>query len=663
LSGICGVIGLDGRRFKAADIAGVRQALRPLGESEGCWDGTVGRSGVALGVTVSKWTPEDEFEDQPFWLPDESLGIISDLRIDNRPELIAQLGLSGASKLPDSALALAAYERLGEGFLERIVGSFAMAIVDRRRGGILLVRDHIGERPLVVHERFGVVAFASNALALTELEEVGHELDSRWATEILALAYDTQLTPVRGVRWLPRASAAWIDARGLREWRWWDPDPHEFDEIDPDEHEQRLRSSLEAAVSARLRSSGRVCTSLSGGLDSASVTATAARICHETELRTYTVAPRIGWDGPAPPGWDADESPLVADLADVQPNLDSVILRETSAAPIFSLQEPLWELGGVPQHNPCNALWIRTMIERAVGDGYQVQLGGDAGNGFFSADGPEWLAVLLRRGRILELSRESQSWARVRGQGLSVTLRRELLPHLLPPRIVACVRRSRGRSSRAESWISATAMRENMASDFDFASRLPMLEDRQRIDSRQVALDGLDVFAAQADSLAAMRAAWGLDYRDPTADRRVLEAAISQPEWVRRRQGVSRAVARAAMADRLPASIAQRTRRGAQFPDWLEQLSNEKSQVKRELDSATEDPLANQLIDIERLRTLVQHWPSVSRAGEVGVIRDYRHVLLRALLLSRYLRWLGNRLKRGSGAGRRRSGERERAVG
>jgi asparagine synthase (glutamine-hydrolysing) len=639
VSGICGAIGLDGRRFGAADLAGVRRNLRPLGESEGSWEGKVGRCGVALGVTVSQWTPEDAFEQQPFWLADGTLGIVSDVRIDNRSELVAQLGLREVSKLPDSAIALAAYERWGEGFLDRIVGPFALAIVDCRRGGILLARDHAGLRPLVLYQRTGVVAFASNALALTAFEGVGHEVDVRWATEILALAYDTELTSVRGVSGFPRATAAWIDADGLREWRWWDPDPHEYDDGGKKEHEERLRSSLDAAVSGMLRCSGQVCASVSGGLDSASVTATAARALEGSPLRTYTVAPPLGWDGPVPPGMEADESALVADLADMHPNIDPVIMRETDPARVFALQEALWELGGGPLHNPCNALWIKEMSERAAGDGYKVQLGGDGGNNFFSADGPQWLAALLRRGRVLEVARESVSWGRASGKGLGATVLRELLPELLPPRTLARVRELLGRPSPAEAWTSATALRKELAADLDLASRLPSFDDRRRVDWRQVALDGLDVFASQADSFAAMRSLWRLDYRDPTADRRVLEAAIRQPEWVRRHRGADRAVARAAMADRLPRSIGQGTGRGAQLPNWLDLISKEKAQVERELEAVAEDPLSKQLIDVERLRNLVQHWPPAGRAGEIGVIHEYRFGLLRALLLSRYLRW------------------------
>ena len=188
MSAICGAIGLDGRRFTAADLAGVRRNLRPLGELGGMLGGDGRPLRRSLGATVSQWTPEDAFEQQPFLLADGKLGIVSDMRIDNRPQLIAQLGLRSASSLPDSAIALAAYERWGAGFLDRMMGPFALAIIDRRRGGLLLARDQLGDRPLVLHQRPGIVAFASNAIALTAFESVDNELDVRWATEVLALS-------------------------------------------------------------------------------------------------------------------------------------------------------------------------------------------------------------------------------------------------------------------------------------------------------------------------------------------------------------------------------------------------------------------------------------------------------------------------------------------
>jgi asparagine synthase (glutamine-hydrolysing) len=219
---------------------------------------------------------------------------------------------------------------------------------------------------------------------------------------------------------------------------------------------------------------------------------------------------------------------------------------------------------------------------------------------------------------------------------------RELLPELLPPRVLAQMRKLLRRPSPLEAWASLTAIRAEVVADLDLTSRLPMLDDQRRVDWRQVALDLLGDTAGQADSSAAIRSRWRLDYRVPTLDRRVLEAAMRQPEWVRRHRGVDRAVARAAMADRLPDSIKERTSRGAQLPDWLDQLSGEKARVQRELESAKDDPLSNQLIDMERLQRLVQNWPTQERAADTDVINNYRCALLRALLVSRYLRWFGS---------------------
>jgi asparagine synthetase B (glutamine-hydrolysing) len=81
-------------------------------------------------------------------------------------------------------------------------------------------------RPLVVHERPGVVAFASTALALTALEGVGHTLDVARAAEMLAIV-PLPRTFVQGVRWLSPGAAMWIGDGGVRRWTWWNPDRHE----------------------------------------------------------------------------------------------------------------------------------------------------------------------------------------------------------------------------------------------------------------------------------------------------------------------------------------------------------------------------------------------------------------------------------------------------
>src|SRR5207249_2791570 len=63
---------------------------------------------------------------------------------------------------------------------------------------------------------------------------------------------------------------------------------------------------------------------------------------------------------------------------------------------------------------------------------------------------------------------------------------------------------------------------------------------------------------------------WGVDLRDPTADVRLIEFCLSVPTEQFFRDGVNRALARRALADRLPPAVVEEQRKGYQGVDWHE---------------------------------------------------------------------------------------------
>ena len=63
-----------------------------------------------------------------------------------------------------------------------------------------------------------------------------------------------------------------------------------------------------------------------------------------------------------------------------------------------------------------------------------------------------------------------------------------------------------------------------------------------------------------------------VDYRDPTADVRLLEFCFAVPMEQFLRDGMLRALARRALADRLPKQVLEETRSGLQVADWHEDL-------------------------------------------------------------------------------------------
>src|SRR5262249_23167349 len=116
-------------------------------------------------------TPEDLFERQPFLVADRFV-MLFDGRVDNRTELIETLGMatSGLHSTPDSLIAFRLFDRLGERAFERILGDFAMIVMDLQNRRLICARDHMGLRVLHYHRsatRFAVATAPEVLFALS----------------------------------------------------------------------------------------------------------------------------------------------------------------------------------------------------------------------------------------------------------------------------------------------------------------------------------------------------------------------------------------------------------------------------------------------------------------------------------------------------------------
>jgi asparagine synthase (glutamine-hydrolysing) len=645
VSAICGAVGLDGRPCTGQDIQPMLAALAGLGpDGRGDWAGAAGAHAVAVGIARRNRVAEDRTDRQPLPGADGTV-LVADVVLDNRADLTGRLGVPDRPDVPDSRLVLAAYQRWGLDCLSRLGGDFAFAVVDPRRGGVLLARDQIGARPLHLHVQPGWLAFASTALALTGLPGVGAELDVGRLAEYLAGVMASERSWVAGVRPVPPGSAIWVGAGGIRRWRYWDLAHCRLATGRPAaEQVAALRETFDRAVRARLRTPGGVGVALSGGLDSTSVAATAAAALDPEPVRTYTAGPPAGWLARAlpGPGFEADESYLVADLAGRYPNLRPRFV-DAVGVPFLAGSEQLFELGGTPLRNPCNGTWLREIHRLAAADGAATLLTGARGNMFFSADDPGWLVALLRRGRLGTVAREAASWAAASGQPRWRVLRRSVGWELAPTAVRRAYearpgRRDPGVLREIDEWFAATALRAELRDHVDVAE----FAARAAAGPRAYAPVGLLGQAAAAEYRAAMDASYGLNSADPTGDVRLIEVCAAQPPWVRRRAGLSRAACRTAMAGRLPDSIRLRTARGMQLPDWLERMTDARAELAAELQAAREHPQVRQVVDVDLLDAAMRSWPSSAGPG-VADLRTYRCMLLRALLASRYIRWFSDR--------------------
>jgi len=187
----------------------------------------------------------------------------------------------------DTPLIPHAYEQWGLDFPSRLEGMFAIALWDRARDRLVLVRDRLGKKPLL-YARLpdGTLAFASETKALLRLPDLPRQLDLEQLDAYLALQYVPR-SGLRAVQKVPPGSYAVAENGRIRVERYWSPNPASNTVLLGDWVE-RVREEVTAAVRRRLVADVPLGALLSGGIDSSIVVAAMAQASSEP-VRTFTI--------------------------------------------------------------------------------------------------------------------------------------------------------------------------------------------------------------------------------------------------------------------------------------------------------------------------------------------------------------------------------------
>lgn len=231
---------------------------------------------------------------QPLFNEDKSLVLVANGEIYNYVELREGLRARGHvfRTGSDCETIVHLYEEHGDDCVRHLRGMFAFALWDAGRRRLLLARDRMGEKPLYLHEREGMLCFASELQTLLETGVAPFEIDPPAVDLFLHYGYVPEpMTPVRGVTKLPAghvlsvAAPDWMPRRKCY-WHMTDAPVIEGDPADA------VEAQLQDIGRLIIRSDVPVGVALSGGLDSSLITALAAKYSPQ-QLQAFTV----GYEG------------------------------------------------------------------------------------------------------------------------------------------------------------------------------------------------------------------------------------------------------------------------------------------------------------------------------------------------------------------------------
>ena len=410
----------------------------------------------------------------------------------------------------------------------------------------------------------------------------------------------------------------YLDRDGLKQERYWHPPQLRIRGGTFDDYVEGLREHLERAVSRRLRGAAAVATHLSAGLDSGAVTGAVATVLRDHgRVVAFTAGPREGFAARDEVRIE-DETLLAAATARMHPNVEHVIVRPAPEWATSAI-ESIFDYWQAPTTNICNLGWSEQINQAAQARGLRVLMPASIGN----------LALSYGGEHIFSEPLSQRDWA-----GLATGILTQLNSPISIARAFARMTRDslkrRFRPGQAgRSW--------NYFPGAEPFADVVLEPTYREILMRSVAR------ADRGNMHKGTLGKWGIDIRDPSTDRDLMDYVASVPLAMFRRGGVERALIRAAAVGWVAPEALGEHRRGLQSADWYEQVAAHREWIRDQLDAIGDHEEAARVVGIDRLRRILDEDPSDWRDPEV--VARYRHALLRGISAGHFIR-------RASGANR-----------
>ena len=506
--------------------------------------GPDGRDDIQIGsVRMGHWhfwtTPEEVGERQPLSLPGTPFTLVFDGRLDNRPEVLSELGIDpvAGNSLSDAALTLRAFARWGQACFEHFVGEFAAVIYDQQHDEVLCARDQLGDRSLFYTIQGSRVVITSEPWAAAGGRNVPAELnDNALAASFAFQVPQDGQTLFKEVFEILPAHTLTLNSTTQNPRCYWKPDlSKKLRGLSDEEYAERFRALLEQSVVCRMRATTPVGIMMSGGLDSTSVACFAARQIAPQQLTTLSYV----FDELT----ECDERPFINSMVEKW-NLRSIQFLGDDAWPYKNSGT-----GPVnpnrPEHDPYRLLHEQ-LSTRAQAEGLRVLLDGGFGDNLYDS-AMYWWADLLCELKLMKAAKDPVlyiqhwGWRKTWQAGFFRKAARHLFNHIPGGKHI------HGTDTQSD-WLT------------DYSARCLTNNNKKQ-----------NPIYERFGNLLGMRAAKGasgsdfysnrhsLEMRHPYRDRRLIEFVLTLPAYQIYERGVYKYILRNAMRGILPENI--RTRR------------------------------------------------------------------------------------------------------
>lgn len=286
---ICGEINFKEPILDKENILSMNSALKHRGPDE---SDTFFDTGASLGHNrLSVMDPENGHQPMSVYYGNKKYTIVYNGEIYNQDEIIKDIKKRGIllKTKCDTEVVLYSYILYGKDCPSHLNGIFAFAIYDGEAA--FVARDRFGVKPFYYSVKKNSFIFASEIKAMLKHPEITTNVDKRGFWELLYLSpnFLSGKSVFCDILELSPGECGVFDKCGFKKWKYWQIEAKPYFK-DRGYAIEKTRYLVCDAVKRQLGADVKLCTLLSGGLDSSVVSAIAAEHCKKngSVLDTYS---------------------------------------------------------------------------------------------------------------------------------------------------------------------------------------------------------------------------------------------------------------------------------------------------------------------------------------------------------------------------------------
>jgi asparagine synthase (glutamine-hydrolysing) len=572
--------------------------LKALKISEGDLSVSAGNGPVEIGGIVSH---AGLFSNHKTILSEEVPGgfiVAAISRIHEKEELLNKLGIPFhmRSGLSDGDIFLRCFEKWRYDCPKNILGEWVLALWNSEEQELFLATSHF-YGPNLYYCNTGHAFYFSNSLkALLVLDDIPKEINEFRLVRLMLKGsrYENGETIYKNIHRLGPAHSIRISANRFDIKRYWileetSPIRYKTD----NEYVEAFREIYKEAVKCRIATGNHIGSMLSGGLDSGSVTALAARELKKQNkiLPAFSSVPLF--DVSDFENLCADETRFINATANYAGNVEVNFIKSEGLSPVRALHK-FMNMFDEPVGITPNIYWILSLIENANAKGIDTLLRGKHGNMTISWKGLftgaiDWQSFLkqIRKGSIVDV------------RTIAGAVKNHLITPAVPETLYNYLQK---RKNLNFDWYKDSPINKSFAEEHKFIEWISDFFISSR-DPRNFQIEALNPCYGAPPFWGELGRQYNIWSTDPTADKRILEFCTSIPNEQFYRKGTKRYLFKRAMKGIMPDEVIFNTMKGKQAADFRQRFLQDMPEIKSIVESIKASEICNYYLDVKKIES------------------------------------------------------------